>query len=415
MKFIRTVPPHPAPGASGAASPPAGRAIVSGVDALLALASACGLALVAWLLISAPPLAPLAGGADRRVAILAFKTGQVLSRAPGTLVWRAVRMGDALREREAVFVPPGAMARLALREGASLDIEENSLVVLEPVEAAGEADGVALLRGSVSGSGGKAPLGVRSPGGVAIFEPGTRGRLATAETGRPVVEIYSGRASVDGQTSLPSPSSVRLESPPSGQRFWTTGRMAPIPLLWDGAAAAGLRLEVARDRSFAGVVTSLPAERGAALFQPPAPGTFYWRIGDGAGGSRSEERLLLVLENRPPTPLSPLAGEIVLAPAGHETPFLWTAVEGATRYRLEIASDAGFEKPAFAADAEGPGLWTDPRLAEGVYWWRVRVADEDRPDSRPSLPVPFRIVQAPVPDAPQLFDPTIEVEHGAGR
>jgi len=415
MIVIGTPSPYPAPGASRADDVPAGRTTIPRADALVTLASAGGLVLVVWLLLCAPPLAPLGGDGARRVATLAFKTGQVLGRAPGALVWRTVSVGDALGEREAVFVPPGAVARLTLQGGAALDVEENSLVVLEPVEAAGGADRVALLRGSVSGSSGKAALGVRSPGGVAIFEPGARGRLAAAEKGRPVVKVYSGRASLDGEASLPSPSSVRLEFPPSGQRFWHAELPAPVPLRWDGAAAAGLRLEVSRDRSFAALVASSPGEPGTALFQPPAAGTFYWRIGDGAGGSRSEERLLLILENRPPTPHSPMAGEIVLAPVGRETPFWWTAVEGAERYRLEIATDPSFEKPVFAAEAEGPGLWAEPRLAEGVYWWRVRVADPDRPDSPPSAAVPFRVIHAPVPDAPQLFDPTIEVQHGAGR
>lgn len=392
-----------------------GRRAIAHPDAFLALGSAGGLVLVAWLLFSSSPLAPLAGGTGRRAAVLDFKTGQVLGRAPGTLVWRTVRVGDGLVEREAVFVPPGAMARLTLHGGAALDVEENSLIVLEPAEAAGGADRVALLRGSLSSTSGRAALRVRSAGGVAIFEPGARGHLAASRTGRPAVEVFSGRASLNGEPSLPSPSSVRLETPESGQRFWYAGRPPPIALRWDAAAAAGLRLEVARDRTFTELVASAPGGPGTALFQPPAAGTFYWRIGDGAGGGRSEERPVLVLENRPPVPYSPMAGEIVLAPAGRETPFWWTAVEGATRYRLEIAADPGFEKPAFAGEAGGPGLWVDPQLAEGAYWWRVRVADPDRPDSPPSVAVPFRIIHAPVPEAPQLFDPTIEVEHGTGR
>ncbi len=391
------------------------RRAISHPDAWLALGSGVGLALVAWLLVAAPALAPIGAGITHRVATLAFKTGQVLGRAPGTLVWRTVRVGEALAEREAIFVPPGAMARLLLHEGAALDVEENSLVVLNAAAAAGSPERVALLRGSVSGSSGRIALGVQSPGGVAIFEPGARGRLSASPAGPPVLQVYSGRASVDGRPSLPSPTSVRLESPPSGQRFWYAERPAPVTLRWDGATAAGLRLEVARDRSFAELVASSPGEAGTALFHPPAAGTFYWRIGDGAGKSRSEERPVLILASRPPVAYSPMAGEIVLAPAGQETPFWWTGVEGATRYLLEIAPDPLFEKPAFAAQAEGPGLWADPHLAEGTWWWRVRVADPDRPDSPPSAAVRFRVIHAPIPEAPHLFDPTIEVQRGAGR
>jgi len=89
--------------------------------------------------------------------------------------------------------------------------------------------------------------------------------------------------------------------------------------------------------------------------------------------------------------------------------------EGFARYRVEIATDSAFARVAFAADAEGPGLWAAPRLPEGVYYWRVRASEADRGEAPFSAPSPFRLIHRPLPEAPQLFDPSIEVDRGDAR
>jgi hypothetical protein len=66
-----------------------------------------------------------------------------------------------------------------------------------------------------------------------------------------------------------------------------------------------------------------------------------------------------------------------------------------------------------AAESETPGAWITPGTPEGVFHWRVRVAQADREGSPWSASTPFRLIRRPLPEAPELFDPSIEVERAA--
>jgi hypothetical protein len=90
-------------------------------------------------------------------------------------------------------------------------------------------------------------------------------------------------------------------------------------------------------------------------------------------------------------------------------------VDGASHYRVEISPDASFAKIDLSADVEGPGLWTALDLPEGIYHWRVRAREAERGEAPFSDPSPFRLIRRPLPQAPQLFDPSIEVDHGDAR
>jgi hypothetical protein len=82
---------------------------------------------------------------------------------------------------------------------------------------------------------------------------------------------------------------------------------------------------------------------------------------------------------------------------------------------VELSTDPAFGTIVFSADAEGPGLWAALQLAEGVYYWRVRASAAERGPAPFSRPSPFRLIHRPLPEAPQLFDSSIEVVHGDAR
>lgn len=380
------------------------------------LAGVCGLGLLAVALLLAldyrwdarpAPTLPL-------VARLAHAEGRVMRRPAGTLEWEPVQAGERLRARDSLYVPPEASASVEFAGGSTLEVEERSLVVVEPPEPARPGPSLALLKGALSGSAGTAPLAVRAGSGqVAVLDPGASARLGTGPGG-PRLDVLAGRARL-GDTAVAAPSLVRLDAPARNQRIWATRFPASVSLQWDAAAAAGLRIEAARDAGFARRLAQAPGEPGRLDLEVAEPGPLFWRLASADGQPRSETRRLVVVEDRPPKPFSPMAGEIVLAPPGVQVPFWWTAVDGASRYRLEIAAEPSFRNLAFSGAASGPGLWAALSLPEGVYYWRVRVDQAERGESPPSDPSPFRLIQRPLPDAPRLFDPTIEVLHGAAR
>ncbi|HEU4382912.1 MAG TPA: hypothetical protein VFR85_05340 [Anaeromyxobacteraceae bacterium] len=384
-------------------------------DRPVAVACGLGLAAVAVLLVldfrevgRPPPSQP-------PLARLAHVHARVLRRPAGTLVWEPAVTGDALRARDSLYVPPDASASVEFAAGARLEVEERSLVVIEPPEPQAPGARLALLQGALSGAaGGSVPLAIRARSGeVAVLDPGGAARLGSGPGGTRLA-VLEGAARL-GDAAQVAQAGVRLDRPERNQRIWTSRFPLAVALEWNGAAAAGLSVEAAPDPGFSQRAASAPAEPGRFDLQVPEAGSWFWRLTDREGAARSETRRLVVLEDLPPKPFSPMAGEIVLAPPGVQVPFWWTAVDGASRYRLEIAAEPSFGNVAFSGVASGPGLWAPLDLPEGLYYWRVRVDQAERGQSPSSPPSPFRLLRRPLPDAPRLFDPTLEVEHGAAR
>jgi hypothetical protein len=379
------------------------------VDQLVAAVSALGFAAVVAALLVDLRRAPVRGAVNDEIARLAQVDGGVRVRFDGTLVWEPAASGQPLSAGDSVFVQPGGSATVAFRAGAVVDLEERSLIVVEPPEA--EADRVQVLSGAVIAAAGSARLEVRSgterasvaPGGAVAVEAGVG------------VELLEGRARI-GAEERGASQSIALITPARGHRVYVARFPEPISLRWDGEAARALILEVSRERSFATRVATGPGMAGFFEISLDAPGPWYWRLVDRRGAAASEVRKIMAVADRPPRPFSPAPGEIVLAPTGVHVPFWWTAVGGAAGYRVDVASDAAFQQITLSESASGPGLWAGLELPEGIYFWRVR-AERARGAERlspPSETIAFRLIHRPVLDAPQLFDASIE-EAGRAR
>ncbi len=395
---------------------PGGRVGTRDADPLLIAGSALGFLAVALLLLADGFRGPAPRtGSKPTVARLARAEPGVLRRAPDTLVWDAAYAGEPLAAGDSLYVPPSASASVSFQAGASLEIEERSLVVIETLAPEPGASRVTLAKGSLSGSAPSGRVSVRTPGGLAWLEPGTEARIGARGASGPRVEVILGSARAENGVVVQAEAGIRLDQPARNQRFWFNRFPAPVLLRWDGAQAEGARLEVARDSGFSDLVDQAPGAPGAHDFNPATPGQYFWRLVDQAGHPRSEFRRLLVVADRPPRSIAPMPAEIVLAPPGVQVPFWWTAVDGTSGYRFELSSQASFAKIAFSADTEGPGLWTALQLPEGVYFWRVRASAPERGGAPFSRPSPFRLIHRPLPEAPQLFDSSIEVVHGDAR
>lgn len=380
------------------------------VDQVVAAGSALGLVTVATLLLLDLRGPVARHGSVDEIARLAAVDGSVRCRGAGTLVWEAAAPDQPLAAGDAVFVQPGGGATIAFRAGTSVDLDERTLVIVEPPEA--ETDRVSVLAGTAVAAAGSAALSVRTGGADAVVAPG--GAVAVQGGTGGGVELIEGRARVDGVEQGAGPR-VALLSPERSHRVYVQAFPTAVALRWDAEAAHADTLEVSRERSFATRMASAPGAAGFFEVAVDAPGAWYWRLVDARGGGASEIRKFMAVADRPPRPFSPAQGEIVLAPQGVQVPFWWTAVAGAPGYRVEVAADAAFQRIQLSEAASGPGLWATLDLPEGTYFWRVRAvrpAEAERP-SPPSAVVGFRLIRRPVLDAPELFDATIEGDERA--
>jgi hypothetical protein len=79
-------------------------------------------------------------------------------------------------------------------------------------------------------------------------------------------------------------------------------------------------------------------------------------------------------------------------------------------YELEVSDGPGFDKVVFRRSIDGTELRTDLDLPEGRYHWRVRSFSSERGESPWGHPRSFRLLRKPLPDAPELLDPQLEVD-----
>lgn len=428
-----------------ASTPPVKRRAVQRVrdlDWLLSLVSIAGACASAFLLsrptVTAEDDAPA-------VAALSFAHREVRRRASRTLVWEELSTGAVVHDRDTVFVPPGAEAQVTFLDGTLLEVDENSLVVIEaPRRVQGASPRVALKKGSLSGTTSTGGVEIESGQGVTSLAQNTEARVelsSRCEKGQPGcsdgarIDVFSGSATVatskgreqlspersaalgeDGRLALTQPLVVELLLPARNTRLFFTGAPSPVDLRWSTRELpADATLEVARDRAFGFIVHSGPAREGYVALQRKEAGVYWWRIVGADGAPVSEARRFTLVEDLPPRLLSPKSQEIVLATAEKPVPFHWSLVKSAAQYRLEVAASEDFSTPLQVATAETHQLRLPVELPEGIYFWRVRAENPMQGASTFSRPTAFRLIHKALPEAPVPVGSEIEVDpEGSG-
>ncbi len=358
------------------------------------------------------------------VASVKQSSGEVKLRLAFTLGWQGAHRGAEVHDGDALFVPPGAEATLTFIDGTELSLDERSLVVIERPRA-GERS-VTLRQGSLSGRAGTDGLTLQTSAGEARLEAQTEARLELAGE-QLEVSVKKGTAKVKGNTGSQktlesgqrvaaakagttelAPFAVQLLAPDAQARLAFRGNPSPVTLTWSGALPEGARVQIARDRLYAFVDTELTAKEGSLTLKVPSKGITWWRIVDVEGHPISEARRFACVEDVAPVAMYPRSGEVLLAPQGTSVAFAWAPLPGISRYRLEISPSQGFEPVTVSQLASGATARIALSLNESMWFWRVRVDDESGLGA-PSEPMRFRIIHKGIPEAPELFNPEIEV------
>src|SRR5512140_1778203 len=140
----------------------------------LTLAGACAVALAAVLYLAFAP-APVRDARDEpAIGHVALLYNDVRLRAEGQLAWDEVRTGAPVRDADAVYAAPDSSARIALDDGAEIELDASSLMVIRRApEAMEEPVRIELVRGAARGVAGPSPLHIVTGGtDVAVSERG---------------------------------------------------------------------------------------------------------------------------------------------------------------------------------------------------------------------------------------------------
>jgi len=368
------------------------------------------------------PTPPRARSDRDAVAHVQLATGAVQVRPAETLGWQTTSRGDDVHESDAVYVPPGSEARVVFLDGTVLELDERSLVVIEPRRGAGRS--ITLRQGSVAGLAGTVPLTLTTKDGEATLPPESEARVDVTG-GQLAVSVKKGRASVvakgkstdveagarvrlmDEMELLPS-WPVTLASPEAHHRELFRGTRPSITLSWQGSVK-GARVQVAKDRLFAFLARDVAVSGSELKLESVSAGVTWWRLVDGSGVPVSEARRFSLVEDLAPALRLPRPGEVVLAPPGTRVEFAWTPLPGVSRYLVEVSASQGFEPVAVSEVVSGTQVKLPVSLAEGNWHWRVRAADDAMGEALPSEAARFRVIHKAILDAPELLNPEIEV------
>jgi hypothetical protein len=372
-------------------------------------------------------VAPLenSGPQTPRVATVSQASGEGRLRPARMLGWLRLARGSDVHDGDAVFVAPGGDATLSFDDGTELFLDERSLVVVEPPRAGMRF--VTLRQGALTGRVGPSGLTLNTPVGEAQLDSSSEARVELSDksvevsvkkgsarvkskrgAGKKITGGQRAESREDGAISLPA-WPVQLAAPEANWRQAYKGRPGALQLSWGGELPKGARVQVAHDRMFAFAEREFPAESGSAMLEAPSPGITWWRVVDARRLPVSESRRFLFVEDAVPHTIMPRAGDVLLAPPGTHVFFGWAPLPGISRYRLEISPSQGFEPITQSEVATGSELRLPLRLDEGTWYWRIRADDTVFGVGTPSAPAKLRIIHRGIPEAPELFNPEIEV------
>lgn len=385
------------------------------LDAVLSAACACGLVVVSWLLAREEPhRAARSDGV--KVGVVSHAQEPIRRRPPKTLGWDALGLGDAAFTRDTIFVPPGQSAVITLDDGTELALEENSLLVLE---RGGTDSGPKLLleRGAVTSTARTHGVALSAGGTDAAVAPGSVVRFDAGEH----LDVLGGKVAIGGAQIDEGQSGSRARgfvaqkatplSPVPGARFYVSpGRPEIVKLRYRTSTKA--RVQVAATADFAAPSFEREATGDTVDYSADGQGTRYWRLIDASGEALSPTTYFVVADDTPPLLLVPRQLENVVARNKNDLLFFsWTECDGAKGYRLEIARDAAFTDIALLKKTTTARAAVSD-LDEGEYHWRVTAEREqlERSTSPSSAPRSFRLTRKPLPHAPELFDPTVELK-----
>ncbi|MEZ4272507.1 MAG: hypothetical protein R3C68_14075 [Myxococcota bacterium] len=404
-------------------------------DAILVLIALVGLAAALVLLRLDISLAngPGAGQSNASSLVIAqtrYATAGSRRRAAAALVWDRLRAVDPLKERDSVFVPQGGSVKLTFLDGAQLEIDENSLVVIEQrVESVEGPQLLELVAGSVTGRAGPSGMEIRAEQGNALLarealaqvavgpsltRVQTRKGLTQLEAHEQRIDVVAGEMAQS--TALGVSQAVkfaaRLRSPEHEQRVYCALTACSVELSWGALGSqASLRMQIADDPLFTKVLVNHEIHsQGSYTFQSKVPGIYWWRLVDAEGLPQSEVRRFTTAVDAAPIPISPLMDNIVYVPPDHGFMVRWGSTDYALRYEIEIAQDTQFTTVVLRDQPVAAHLWVNGSLPEGFYYWRVRAQRDNAPPSPYGAAIRFRLINKPVPEAPVTQDAVIRAK-----
>jgi hypothetical protein len=419
------------------------------LDLALHVCAVVGLVVTSWLLVRGL-ISPLRTTHDTPpIAFVRDMINSARTRPAKIPFWQDAQSGTALHERDQVFTSARSSATVEFVSGQRIQLEENSLVVIELeaqspalnirrgivyiVSGASARGDVAFrvngVKGLVRSGESKAVVDVARDGTASVYVLSGGATLESASGPVEVIARHVSEVSASGVVAEAEAARVMLESPAWDSEF-LLGPDTAVEFSWSlQGQLEDVQLELASDLHFESVFRRVPAAGQSVRVSGLRAGRWYWRVtGSSRGVSyKSDTRQINFGELIPPRILLPMPKELVVVRNGKARVTLdWIspAPKAAAEFELQRVGDGAgrrevAQEPRVIRLARAPHVLVDifdhikdsggggSGVSGGAGAWQVR-ARSVFPGGEISgwgVPVSFQIGEEPEPEAPQLVFP----------
>lgn len=352
----------------------------------------------------------------KSIGHLSRTENQVRRRARNSLVWNESQKTEVVFEYDSVLTLAGSAAQIQLQDQTRLNLDENTLVVLEPNKDRESGSlRIRFSHGSLRSKSGETHLSIDGGSFTLAADKGSELSLVSLNDGRVSLEIQGGHATFkngEGAQDIQSGEKLILredkieekkkisstlqwsENLPT--RLYSQNFPIELDLKWTGAASALKVIDSHRNERI------LALDRETSRRVTLEEGQNLFSLQSEAGDSPT----FTVQARKAPFTryLSPLPRDRVRM--GAEQIFAWEAMPGIDHYRLEISDNI-----LFAGKKESFDL-TEPKTKvnlneEGPFFWRVIGVDAEKFSVPAAVVYPFFVTPDPLA-SPELNAPEVQ-------
>ncbi|MHC6203961.1 FecR domain-containing protein [Breznakiellaceae bacterium SP9] len=359
------------------------------------------------------------------VGTISFKYKTAQRRLSDRVLWDQLQQESPVYNGDTIRTAELSEAVLHFPDGASIDINENTLI---QIQTSGDRTWVDLEDGSVSletGSSGtsgpvlsaKGNTVEAAPGSILIAEAGEQGMSLRVSEGSVRLTDAAGESREESAGAVirlaptglerSEPAAVMFTPRPNARLLNTRQVSLDTAFSWNRVNLSPeepLRLDIAGDRNFSRIAQTIETSANAARFALPS-GVWHWRITH-TGAVLAAGRVTVV-HAPAPSLITPSDGQVFRYRSRQPSlRFQWSGSDEAAEWILEAADNPDFANPRIRARTRMASLTTS-ELGAGVWYWRVlpEYARESEGTPLYSNTASFTIEQNELLEAPVPISP----------
>lgn len=356
------------------------------------------------------------------IGVLQEQSSNVKRKLGNSLYWNPLKEKDTLYSNDSIRTGTQSSALIQLNDNSSIELSENSLIVLEKMANQLNVD---FKTGDIETKGGANNLSIKVKDTV-LDSKSADLKLSTDSKNNTQIVVTKGTATLtdkqNKKVELATKKVVNVDDKGQAKQIAVAlilntpkdritaldpEKTAQYPFTWT-VLDDNLKeetLEISMKPDFSTLSFQKPghqAVRGTIM-----RGTQYWRVGWKSKDGKtqySEARELKLEEDKRLVNTLPVNGSnIDLEPGQEKVAFTWSSIGQQKLYILEVAKDASFTTLVLTQTTQDKS-YESSGLKEGKYFWRVRALAENNNELGRSAPFSFTVKKT-LPQLPVLISP----------